>query len=176
MTTDAGKQDEEGSPRKQGRRGSRVLLVVSLALNLLFVGLIAGALWARWHGGAPKHRVYSGAVEQLMPDLQQSQRQNARALLKTYEAKIGPLLQRQAGVRRQARDAIKAEPYNEQRTEDVLRELRDIRGELHLAMHEMVLGMLQDLRPEQRRKFLSIVRARFRQRASLSRRLGYSDK
>lgn len=175
MTTDAGQRDEGGSQRKQGRRWPRVLLVVSLALNLLFVGLIVGGLWARWHGGAPKHRVYSGAVEQLMPDLQQSQRQNARGLLETYETEIGPLLQRQNDARRQARDAITAEPYDEQRTNDLLRELRDIRGELHLAMHELVLGMLQDLTPEQRRKFMRIVRARFRERASLSRRLGYSD-
>ena len=72
----------EKETAKRYRRWPKVLLVVSLTLNLLFVGLIAGTVWRE--GG---HRGHDRA-DRLMPLVMALPRSDRRALRTEFEQQI----------------------------------------------------------------------------------------
>jgi len=146
------------------RRWLWPLLIVSLGLNLLFVGLVAGRMWT--HGGGPesRHRVFTGAVESLMKDLPDAKRQHAGELLKRHRSTVRQLRKQIKEHSRVAKDAVLTEPYDEVKVGEVFARFREIRTGQHQSMHNMLGELLKGLTLKEREQLLNYIRAGFRHR------------
>ena len=161
---------------KPARRWMKPLLIISLALNLLFVGLIAGSIWKHRHRGAKvaKHKAFEATIEQIMTELPAGKRQTAESVLGKLRSEVIP----RAGGKRKAVakvvEALKADPYNEKSLADALAGLRQLRNDVHVGMHELSLDLVRDMTPQERHRLLEIFRSkrhpggRYRQRATTS--------
>ena len=147
-------------PKK--RRWIWPVLIISLALNLLFVGLVAGRMWARGGSDRAPHRVVAAAVTEFAEDLPAAKQKRANELLQAHREKIRKIRKELHEARRAARDAMIADPYDGANFENTLTRLRELRKDRHESMHTMVLALLTDLTLEERKKLLKRVRAGFR--------------
>ncbi len=161
MTAGQKEDPSTGAPRK--RRWLIPLVIVSVGLNLLFVGLVAGRMWAGFHGppGSP-HRIVTRAVEKFSAKLRGPQKKHARELLDRQREGNKALGKKLRKARKDAKAAALAVTYDEGKLAAALKRLREIRTSQHQAMHEMVLELLKDLSLEERKILLRYVRAGFR--------------
>lgn len=161
MSTDTDAGANTPNPRRS--RWLWVALTFSLALNLLFVGLLAGSWWLR---GEPvkRYQVFTGAIERLMQDLPPAKQETARSVLEQYRSGIKSRRESVRAARRNAKAAVLAEDYDESRLVDEMVRLRNLRSEEHEATHKMFLGLLKELNVEERKKLLEYVRAGFKKR------------
>jgi uncharacterized membrane protein len=154
-----------GQPDK--RRAPRwlwVVLILSLALNLLVIGIVAGSWWR--HGGPRDHRdrIFTGAIERLMKDLPEAKRQHARDLLERHRQAVSPIRGELREARKNAKEAVLTEPYDEAKVKAALARFREIRLSQHQSMHDMMLGLLKDLTLKERKQLLDHIREGFRKR------------
>ncbi|MDA7947714.1 MAG: periplasmic heavy metal sensor [Hyphomicrobiaceae bacterium] len=156
MTANGNDASRAGTPRR--RRWIWLVLIVSVGLNLLFVGLVAGRMWARLDGppGAP-HRIVTRAVEKFSAKLPASKKQRANSLLKKQREDNRSLRREFREARRAAKEAALATTYDEKRLADALARLRDVRTSQYQAMHAMVLELLKDLTLEERKILLRYI-------------------
>lgn len=145
------------------RRWVWPLLIISLALNLLFVGLMAGSLWR--HGGpGGRHKVFTGAVEKLMKELPEEKRTIAANLLDQHREGLRPVRQQLREARKAAKEAVVTEPFDKQKAESALSRFREIKTSQHESMHTMIMGLLTELNLEERNKLLENIQAGFKAR------------
>lgn len=160
----APKDDSGASAPVRKRRWVWPVLIVSLALNLLFVGLMAGSWWR--HGAPPggRSQVFVGAVEQLMKDLPEAKRSQARQILDHHRGNLrldrGALRE----AREKAKEAVLTEPYDEQKVAEALSRFRALRNNQHMARHAMILALMKELNLQEREQLLNHIRAGFRAR------------
>lgn len=168
MNADTPASKKAGEPKK--RRWLWPLLIVSLGLNLLFVGLVAGRMWM--HGGGPggRHRVFTGAVEALMKDLPDAKRQHAGELLKRHRSNVRQLRKQIREHRRVTKDAVLTDPYDEEKVTEAFARFREIRTGQHHSMHTMMIELLKGLTLKEREQLLNHIRAGFRRRWGRHRR------
>lgn len=155
------------TPEKaRGRRWVWPVLIVSLALNLLFVGLMAGSWWR--HGGphGSRNEVFVTAIEQLMKDLPQAKQDRATQLIEEYREAMKSFRDDSKAARDGAKDAVLTEPYDEEKVTRALSRFREIRNGQHEARHAMILGLLKELSLKEREQLLENIRAGFRARRS----------
>ena len=162
MSADGQTGTKAAAPRN--RRWLWPLLIVSLALNLLFVGLVAGRLWM--HGGGPgaRHRVFTGAVEMLMKDLPEAKQQHAGELLKRHRSTVSQIRKQIREQRQVTKDAVLTEPYDEAKVIEAFARFRELRTGQHQSMHTMMIDLLKGLSLKQREELLNHIRAGFRHR------------
>lgn len=140
----------------------RTLCFVSLALNLLVLGGIGGALGA---GARLQREEPDAAVVERIPGI--------RAFIAAVPVEARSQLRQQLGeswretrdLRRAARDArresfaaIAAEPYDDERVRAALAGMRVADQALVGAFHENMTAFLSELTPEQRRDVLERLR------------------
>lgn len=161
----ASAENSGGTPGNgRGRRWLWPVLTVSLALNLLFVGLMAGSWWR--HGGPKggRNQVFVGAIEQLMPELTQEKKDHAAQLIEQYHAAMKSFRGDLKSARDGARDAILIDPYDEEKVTVALARFREIRNGQHEARHTMFLELMKELSLKERQQLLDNIRAGFRAR------------
>lgn len=161
MTTADNDKSQSGAPR--GRRWVLPLLIVSLGLNLLFVGLVAGRMWAHLDGprGEP-HRIVTRAVKKFSGELPEAKKKRADELLQRQRERNKAVKAELRKARKEAREAALATTYDEEKLAAALARFREIRTGQHEAMHEMVLDLLKDLSLEERKILMRYIRAEFR--------------
>lgn len=154
-------------PRK--RRWLWPVLIVSLSLNLLFIGLVAGRMLTQDDRGG-RQRIFTGAIEKLMQDLPEAKRLHAGELLKKHRETVKTARRDLREARRNAREAVLTEPFDEAKVSAALARFREIRSVSHQSMHDMMLGLMKELNLEERKKLLSYIREGFRKRRGRWRR------
>jgi len=159
-STDTG--NKGGTPPAR-RRWLWPVLVISLALNLLFVGLMAGSWWRHGkHGG--RNKVFTGAIERLMKELPEAKRQHAAELLDRRREAVKPVRGQIRQARDAAKDAVLTDPYDEEKVAAALAQFRNIRTSQHEATHEMIMGLMKELNLQERQKLLDYIQEGFRKR------------
>lgn len=146
------------------RRWPRVLLVLSLALNLLFVGLVAGALWVHWQGGwgGPRHHAFVASVRRLMKELPEDRRKTTQEILSRHRAELRPLRRAAHKARHAAFEAAKADPFDADRLGERLEQMQGAEARMRKAMAALALDLMKSLTVEERRLFLrTMMRKRF---------------
>ncbi|APE44107.1 hypothetical protein BOO69_12340 [Sulfitobacter alexandrii] len=139
--------------RKPAGRRWRWVLVASLALNLVFVGLIAGAAYrhaggpgARDHGGGPGARSYATPYVRALP------RETRRALFRDLRRSGSGMPSREE--RRALYDrvlaALRAEPFEADAVQSVLREQGRIAVQLQTAAEGAWLATVTAMSPADR--------------------------
>lgn len=141
--------------KRRPRRWLGIALGVSLAINLLLVGAIAGfALSHRGGGGA----FADGA--RLLRSMPPERRAEIRALFREARATIGPLRQDLRAARRAVALAARAEPFDARGLEAALTHLHARELAIREASRPLVLSLMAKLQPHERERVLRILAQR----------------
>lgn len=167
----------EGGGAGPARRWVKPLLIVSLALNLLFAGLIAGSIWKFRHGGwQPMRQVLELSIQEMMRELPAEKRTAGEAALAKLRNEVAPLARSVREARAEATQALKADPYDHQRFSDAMARIRDIHARRRQGRHEAVLEFVRDMTVAQRHRFFEIFRSHLRKGRLRKYRAGDTDK
>lgn len=136
-------------------RWAKITLIVSLALNLLLVGSIAGHRLATRHG--PFASVFREADDaaRFARRLPAERRQALRAIFEKHRDEFRP----HAEAVREARkglEAASADPFDKVRFIAALAALQDAETKARSARRPMAAEMAAILTPEERKRFLNI--------------------
>lgn len=159
--------DPVGGDKAVGRRTSRwlrIVLILSLAINLLIAGVVAGRWWMHGRPHGPGQHPFTAAIERLMKDLPEAKREHAGELLKHHRDTVRPLRELSREAREGAREAILTDPYDEAKVKTAFDRFRDIRQTRRQSTRDMMLGLMRELNLEERKKLLNYIRAGFRKR------------
>lgn len=139
----------------------RTLLLVSVAVNLLVVGAVAGAYGA----GVRLERQAPGAVVDRMPGprafmgaLPEAQRAQVRAELVASWGESRELRRAAVQARRDAFDAASAEPYDAERVRAAFARLRAADQAAIGVFHDNIVDAFGKMTPEERRGALEALR------------------
>ena len=139
----------------------RTLLFLSVALNLLVIGAVAGA----WGAGVRLQRATDEAVVARMP--------GPRAFLRALPPETREIMRRELAnswtesrelrrsalqARRDAFEAASAEPYDAERVRAAFERLREADQRAIGVFHDNVIDAFANLTPEQRREALEALR------------------
>lgn len=155
--------ETQSAPQKPRSRWWSILLVASLALNLLFAGAIA----ARWFTQERVERLTGGSYTQLLPrrflaDLPRERRQDILAMLGAHRKAFrdGRTELRNAAVAIAA--ALEAEPYNADAAAKALDDFNAVASGLVTKGSDVARQVLATLSPEERKKLAQRIRERAR--------------
>ncbi len=162
----SGDQQGDAVNGQKKRRWLWPLLIISLGLNLLFVGLVAGRIWNHGYRGhaAARNQIITGAIEKLIEDFPAAKRRRASELLKRYRTTVRPLRGQNKEVRSAVKAAALADPFNEEKLAEALLRLRQIRSGMHQSLHMTMMGLMKDLTLKERQELVNNIRAGFRHR------------
>lgn len=147
----------EAAPAPARRRAPRWLWIgffVSLALNLLIVGIAIGAAWHFKTGkmmqerGAPRH---FGAFLHRLP---RERRREFRAMFREEQPGLRRFRDDVRTARQAAERALAAEPFDRAGFADANRRLHDARARLRGAQGELFPRIAEKMTAEERRMFL----------------------
>jgi len=142
---------------KQRRRAPRWLLIgffISLALNLIVVGIAIGSAWhfragkALRDAGAPRH---FGAFLRWLPS---ERRDTFRDMLGQLRPSLRPLRDKVRAARRQAEAAMAAEPFDREAFATANRKLHEARAELHAGRAATFVQLVEAMTAQERQLFL----------------------
>lgn len=129
-----------------------IILVCSLAVNLLLVGGIAGRLMAGPPG--PPMPDHLGWVARL---LDEDRRRELRPMFVDWVRETRPLRRDIHQSQLVLRDAIAAEPFDRDDVEAALSRLRENQLVWQAATHEELVAILAALRPEERERVIAFL-------------------
>jgi uncharacterized membrane protein len=120
-------------------------LVFSLAINLLFIGALAGRMLNRQHAGPmPRH------LSWMLRDLDPRIRQQLLPQMQNYAEKARPLHKSILQAQGKLRAALATEPFDEEALTSALSELQMTSNGLQTSMHKEIVTLAKQLGPEQR--------------------------
>ncbi len=141
-----------GEPVK--RSWTRFILPISLALNLLFVGAIVGAGWMRnKHGanfGGPPGFMVKHMLRHLPDEKQRSILDQIAGHREGQRSKSREI----RGYRAEFEKALKGEPFNAELVRGAAKKMYVARGELVGTKMELLVDVLAQLTPQERRKIM----------------------
>ncbi len=137
------------------RNRFRLLLIVSLAANLFLGGVFAGGFIEAWrqdpepsHGRPPPFRLHMGGMLERLPE---DARGQAHDVMERHRGRMRGSVGEMRQARREVAAALAAEPFEPNRLETALAELRRRGGAAQAAMHGAMAELAGDLGPEARR-------------------------
>jgi uncharacterized membrane protein len=132
-----------------------VLLILSLALNLLIIGIIGGSLWAVRRGGYWDAPLFIERTHRFMRSLSEERRARIRGIFAQYQPELKPYWRgvREARVRI---GQLVEQGYRPEEFEAALNDLFQKEGQAREASRAMIAAMINVLRPAERRIFLSV--------------------
>ena len=147
--TDAGGMSPQ--PPRQAPRWLWALLFASLALNLVVVGLVAGAIW-RFHGPP----VWASVMPSLVgyaTTLPAERRKQLWEETAEERNQLRPLRREVRIARDETVNVLATEPYNRQLFIAAQARQADSEKRARVAMQELYLKIADGLTPEERRAF-----------------------
>ena len=138
------------APARSGR-WSRWILLVSLALNLFFIGAWAAFAWR--HYAWERHRPWTPAtrIERLAAALPAGDAEKLRSEFRTHQGNIEAAVTAYRQAQRKTRETLRAEPFNADALRSVMAEARNARGKLDEALQDVIASAGAAMTPEGRR-------------------------
>ena len=149
--TDAGAPRPE--PARRVPRWTLVALIVSLALNLVVVGSVAGAVW-RFRG--PPHAAASSLIPNLLGYASTLPTQRRKELWDRTAAErrhIRPFRREVRAAREETVKALVAEPFDRQLFIAAQSRQAEAEGRARQAVQDLYVKIADALTPEERRAF-----------------------
>lgn len=133
-----------------------IALVVSLAVNLLVIGMAAGH-WTHRHDGAWGGRFAGksgteGRAHGMMRAFPEELRGEMEGIMRERRTQAEPVLEQLRAARREAREALRAEPFDRARLAAAYAEMRRHGDVLEQSFHEAMIDAASRLSPEARQK------------------------
>jgi uncharacterized membrane protein len=154
MTTDIAAA-EPISPKRRTPRWLWTLLFLSLALNLLIVGVVGGSIWAVRRGGFWDAPLFMERTHRFMRGLPEERRALVRYVFAEYKPQLRPYWHdvRQARV---VIGRLVEQGYAPEEFEAALTDMFEKENRARQASRPMIAAMLKLLKPEERRHFLAV--------------------
>jgi len=133
----------------------KVVLILSIALNLVFVGAIAGHFLAR---PAPPHFGW------MVREMDQQTREQIEPVLRERRVKSRELRNKLRTAQRHFHQLINEPELDREKVATALAQLRVSSGNFQKALHTDMLDILETLEPEQRHKVARLLMSPGRQR------------
>jgi uncharacterized membrane protein len=145
-------------PAEPGRRTPRwiwALLFLSLALNLLIIGVIGGSMWAVRRGGFWDAPLFMERTHRFMRRLPEERRAVVRSTFAQFRPQLQPYW-RDVRMARVAIGRLIEDGYTQEQFDAALTDLFAKEARAREAARPMIAQMLNVLKPEERRRFLAV--------------------
>ena len=133
-----------------------VLLIVSLALNLMVLGVVFGSLWAVRHGGMWDAPVAFDRSQRFMQGLPRERRAEMQSVFFSHKPGLVSYWREVRLARLAIGQLIKRGDYSEDELNKAMDELFQKEVAARQAAKPMVAAMLAHLKPDERLHFLSV--------------------
>jgi len=143
--------EPDRKPPSRWPRWKSVLLVASLALNLLIFGLVAAA--GIKHGWGPPPSVQQATLLRFARTLPAERKKEIRAIVRPELRAARPLWRELRQARADARSTMTAEPFDLAKYRQAHDRLLDIETKLRKALHPVYEVVATHLTPEERREY-----------------------
>ena len=146
-----------GDNEKQRKRAPRwmwVTLISSLAINLLVVGIVGGAILKWRHGGHWGGHGFGGPMGKYISTLPDERRSEIRQTIRAQFMKLRPQWKEVRRARNKVSESLKVEPFDRSRFEAALNDLRRAEFTAREAMTPVLSELATKLSPKERQEFL----------------------
>lgn len=128
-------------------------LLASLMVNMAFLGLTTGRIWAhrhdsRWHDTRP-----DDGIRGLMRDLPEERREAIKSLRQKQRAEISPLREEVHRLRQEVREAMMREPMDKAALTAALARVNAARAKLAESAATGLVAIVEQLTPAERKVF-----------------------
>ena len=132
----------------------RLIFLVSLVLNLLFLGVILGRVPHRFDGSPTRQQ----RMDEVLKKLPQAEQERFRDKFAQIRAAGDPLREQMDAVRNEALRLMSAETFDEAAYDQQVKQFDDLREEAFKRMSQVIKQTANELSPEQRRTFAELLR------------------
>ena len=153
--------DQDLQTKKKKNRVVIILLICSLALNLLFIG---GLIGRSVFGGPPGH--LPNHMGWMLRNLSDEKRKQLRPQLKERSGSLRTVRQEMRDARQRLSSAIMEEPLDEKALNLALKDLRSASNKFQVVTHENMSKILKEMKLEDREKALKFLSRREKHRGN----------
>jgi uncharacterized membrane protein len=150
----SGTAPEPKAPRLRASRWMWIVLIASLAFNLLGIGLVAGSLWQVRYARATPGGPLPGRIADFAETLPAERRAGIQDAMNAAQAAIKPLRQQARQARREALKAFTSEPFDKDKFAAAQARASAASLEVRQAYLRLLTEMGASLSAEERRQFL----------------------
>ena len=162
--------DQDLPAKKKKNRVVIILLICSLALNLLFIGgLIGRSIFGGPPGHLPNHMGW------MLRNLSDEKRKELRPQLKERSGSLRTVRQEMRDARQRLASAIMEEPLDEKALNLALKDLRSASNKFQVVTHENMSTILKEMKLEDREKALKFLSRREKHRGNFDDRRGRKE-
>ena len=162
--------DQDLPAKKKKNRVVIILLICSLALNLLFIGgLIGRSIFGGPPGHLPNHMGW------MLRNLSDEKRKELRPQLKERSGSLRTVRQEMRDARQRLSSAIMEEPLDEKALNLALKNLRSASNKFQVVTHENMSTILKEMKLEDREKALKFLSRREKHRGNFDDRRGRKE-
>jgi uncharacterized membrane protein len=162
--------DQDLQTKKKKNRVVIILLICSLALNLLFIG---GLIGRSVFGGPPGH--LPNHMGWMLRTLSDEKRKQLRPQLKERSGSLRTVRQEMRDARQRLSSAIMEEPLDEKALNLALKDLRSASNKFQVVTHENMSTILKEMKLEDREKALKFLSRRDKHRGNFEDRRGRKE-
>ena len=162
--------DQDLPAKKKKNRVVIMLLICSLALNLLFIG---GLIGRSVFGGPPGH--LPNHMGWMLRNLSDEKRKELRPQLKERSGSLRTVRQEMRDARQRLSSAIMEEPLDEKALNLALKDLRSASNKFQVVTHENMSTILKEMKLEDREKALKFLSRREKHRGNFDDRRGRKE-
>ncbi|MBC8272204.1 MAG: periplasmic heavy metal sensor [Gammaproteobacteria bacterium] len=162
--------DQDLPAKKKKNRVVIILLICSLALNLLFIG---GLIGRSVFGGPPGH--LPNHMGWMLRNLSDEKRKALRPQLKERSGSLRTVRQEMRDARQRLSSAIMEEPLDEKALNLALKDLRSASNKFQIVTHENMSTILKEMKLEDREKALKFLSRREKHRGNFDDRRGRKE-
>lgn len=162
--------DQDLPAKKKKNRVVIILLICSLALNLLFIG---GLIGRSVFGGPPGH--LPNHMGWMLRNLSDEKRKELRPQLKERSGSLRTVRQEMRDARQRLSSAIMEEPLDEKALNLALKDLRSASNKFQIVTHENMSTILKEMKLEDREKALKFLSRREKHRGNFDDRRGRKE-
>jgi uncharacterized membrane protein len=132
-----------------------IALVCSVALNLLIIGGIVGHFVS-----GPGGRPFPSHLGWMVSDLDEDTRKTLRPILRQYAKHARPLRREMAKAQKEFEAALTKEPLDDEEVQRALDKLQQVSSTNQSSLHLQMIGIMKELKPEERIKALRYMHRR----------------
>ena len=152
--------------KRKSPRWMKVLLVISISLNLLIVGAIGSRMYfgpphftvAGKHGQLARPDAMRRAGLHMMWKLPREKRREIHQLVRNHRAEIQPQLQALAQARTQFANTLKTD-YTPQQLDAALAKMYAAQNTVEQKSNELIVRFIDRLTPQERKQYAEILLA-----------------
>jgi uncharacterized membrane protein len=149
--------DAPPDTRPTGWRAPRwmwIVLIASLAVNLLGIGIVAGSFWQVRHARATSGGALPGTLAKFADTLPPARGAELRDAVRAAQAAMGPLKQEAREARREAAQVFSSEPFDKDKFAAAHARVLAATLEVRQAYLRLLTDIGGKLSSEERRQFL----------------------